>query len=125
MSVSTATFILGNLEGYATKALPQLQNDTNTNIRMDEYTGSWFASLFWITGIFACPFGGWLGDYIGRRKIVLLANPIIIAGLAILGSAQTKTTLFFGPILAKMCTELQSPNIGNSEKYCYRIPRIP
>lgn len=114
MSVSISTFILGNLEGYATKALPQLQNDTNTNIRMDEDTGSWFASVFWITGIFACPLGGWLGDCIGRRKIIFLANPIIIAGLAILGSAQTKTTVFFGPILAKMFAELQSPNIGNS-----------
>ena len=36
--------------GYPTKALPQLRNETNLAVNLDEYEGSVFASVTFMTG---------------------------------------------------------------------------
>ena len=46
------------LTGYATEVLPQLRNESNPNVNLDEYEGSMFASIFLIIGIIVSPLGG-------------------------------------------------------------------
>ena len=46
------------LTGFATEALPQLKNETNESVNLDEYEGSMFASILWIAGIIVSPLGG-------------------------------------------------------------------
>ena len=41
---------LGALMGYPTKALPQLRNETNLAVNLDEYEGSVFAAVTFMTG---------------------------------------------------------------------------
>ena len=40
----------GALMGFPTKALPQLRNETNIKVNLDDYEGSMFASIAFITG---------------------------------------------------------------------------
>ena len=42
---------MGALMGFPTKALPQLRNETDVNVNLDDYQGSMFASVSFITGI--------------------------------------------------------------------------
>ena len=74
--------------GYTTTALYQLENENNTNVQMDKDLGSWFAASFWLGGILACSFGGYLGGILGRRKLIIFTSPINIAGWIILGETQ-------------------------------------
>ena len=82
--------------GYTTIAIPQWKNETNIELRLDENESSLFASLFWMIGIICSPIGGILSGWLGRRKIVLLANPFVICGWLIVGFAQSKEMLYIG-----------------------------
>ena len=42
---------MGALMGFPTKALSQLRNETDVNVNLDDYQGSMFASVSFITGI--------------------------------------------------------------------------
>ena len=48
--VSLASGSLGTALGYPTKALPQMATETNLEVQLNQYEGSWFAALFWISG---------------------------------------------------------------------------
>ena len=48
--VSLASVSLGTALGYPTKALPQMATETNLAVQLNQYEGSWFAALFWISG---------------------------------------------------------------------------
>ena len=104
---------MGALAGYPTAALPQLQNETYAEIQMDQYLGSWFASSFWIAGIFLCPLGGYFGGLVGRRKIILLTSPLVFTGWAILGSAKNTTWLFVGRMISAMAVTCSLSSVGN------------
>ena len=43
---------------YPTNALPQMRNETNIQVRLDDNEGSIFAALFWAAGIVMSPLGG-------------------------------------------------------------------
>ena len=109
---------MGALIGYATTALPQLQDEllTQKEVLLNEETGSWFVSIGLLMGIFTCPLGGWLGGYLGRKKMMLLTSPVIFAGWAILGTANTRSILFFGRILSSIAQMCQISSPGNREK---------
>ena len=49
--VSLIFFNHAALTGYATEALPQLRNETNLDVNLDEYEGSMFAAILWMIGI--------------------------------------------------------------------------
>ena len=49
--VSLIFFNHAALTGYATEALPQLRNETNLDVNLDEYEGSMFAATLWMIGI--------------------------------------------------------------------------
>ena len=50
ITVSLVFVNLGALMGYPTKALPQLRNETNHAVNLDEYEGSVFAAVTFMTG---------------------------------------------------------------------------
>lgn len=87
---------MGALLGYTTIALPQWKNETNVELRLDENESSLYASLFWIIGIICSPIGGVLSGWLGRRKIVMIASPLVICGWLIIGFAQNKIMLYIG-----------------------------
>ena len=60
MIVCLGSLGYGATLGYPTRALPQLESEDD--LHMDEYMGSWFATIFWICGIFA-PTGGSLSRF--------------------------------------------------------------
>ena len=109
---------MGALIGYATTALPQLQDEllTLNEVLLNEETGSWFVSIGLLMGIFTCPLGGWLGGYLGRKKIMLLTSPVIFAGWAIVGTADNRILLFFGRILSSIAQMCQISSPGNRER---------
>ena len=87
---------MGALLGYTTIALPQWKNETNIDLRLDENESSLYASLFWIIGVICSPIGGILSGWLGRRKIVMIASPLVICGWVIIGFAQDKIMLYIG-----------------------------
>ena len=87
---------MGALLGYTTIALPQWKNETNIDLRLDENESSLYASLFWIIGVICSPIGGILSGWLGRRKIVMIASPLVICGWLIIGFAQNKIMLYSG-----------------------------
>ena len=91
------TFIsIGGTVGYATQALPQLRNETNAKMKLDEYEGSILASMYWICGIVFCPIGGSLSGWIGRKKVFMILTPLGTCGWLLIGLAQNKQMLYFG-----------------------------
>ena len=90
---------MGALLGYTTIALPQWKNETSIDLRLDENESSLYASLFWIIGIICSPIGGILSGWLGRRKIVMIASPLVICGWLIIGFAQNKIMLYIGKTL--------------------------
>ena len=99
LTVCLANFSLGNCVAYPTKALPQLRNETDLNVALDDYHGSWFASVFWISGIILAPPGGILSGWLGRRKILLLSAPFTAFGWMIIGLSTNQIMLFLGRII--------------------------
>ena len=65
--------------------MERLKNETNTDIQLDDESGSWFASLLWLLGILGCPLGGYMAGVFGRRRLIICTAPIGIVGWAILG----------------------------------------
>ena len=66
---------------------------------MDDYEGSLFASLFMMMGVICSPTGGFLSGWLGRRKIVLIASPLVALGWLVIGFAQNKIMLYLGRIV--------------------------
>ena len=95
-----SSFNLGALLGYTTIALPQWKNETNVKLRFDDNESSLFASSIWIIGIIFSPIGGILSGWLGRRKFVMLATPLVICGWLITGFAQNKIMLFAGRLIS-------------------------
>ena len=95
-----STFNLGALLGYTTIALPQWKNETNIELRFDDNESSLFASSIFLIGIICSPIGGILSGWLGRRKLVLVATPLVICGWLITGFAQNKIMLFVGRLIS-------------------------
>ena len=87
---------IGVSVGYPTQALPQLRNESNAAVNLDEYEGSFFASVLWITGIICSPIGGALSGWLGRKKVLMIATPIEVCGWLLIGFAQNKIMLYLG-----------------------------
>ena len=86
--------------GYTTIALPQWKNETNIELRFDDNESSLFASSIYMVAIICEPIGGILSGWLGRRKLILFATPLVICGWLITGFAQNKIMLFIGRILS-------------------------
>merc|ERR1711962_1345989 len=78
---------------------------------MDEYMGSWFATIFWICGIFA-PTGGSLSSWLGRRKLILFSSPLVAIGWLIIGIAQNRAMIFIGRALASSAIHCYSSSVA-------------
>ena len=103
---------LGNAVGYATIALPKLTKEPNLSIRLNEDSGSWFAVVLWICGFLFAPFGGALSGKVGRRKMVLIFLPFVLAGWLIIGFAQNGFMLFLGRTTTAVFTAFYTSSIG-------------
>ena len=68
-------------------------------MKLDDYEGSFFASLFWMTGIICSPIGGFLSGWVGRRKIVIFTAPLVSLGWLCIGIAQNRLMLYIGRII--------------------------
>ena len=90
---------LGNILGYPTKAITQWRNETDLEVNLNDYEGSLFASLFWVMGVICSPIGGVLSGWLGRRKIVMIAAPLVGCGWLIIGFAQNKIMLYIGRVI--------------------------
>ena len=108
--VSLIFFNHFSLNGYATQALPQLKNETNMEVNLDEYEGSMFAAILWITGIIVSPLGGVASAWLGRKKIFIITTPILISGWIIIGLAQKKIMLFIGRIITSSAAGFSVPS---------------
>ena len=90
---------MGGLIGYPTKAITQWRNETNLEVNLNDNEGSLFASLHWMVGVICSPIGGILSGWLGRRKIVMIAAPLVGCGWLIIGFAQTKIMLYVGRVI--------------------------
>ena len=90
--------------GYPTKALPQLQSESNDEVKLTENEGSGFAAILTLSGVICSPLGGILSGKLGRKKIILFVAPIVASGWLIIALAQNKAMLFIGNIFCSMAT---------------------
>ena len=102
--------VLGTNIGYPTKALPQLQSESNNAVKLTENEGSGFASILTLSGVFFSPLGGILSGKLGRKNIILFVAPIVASGWLIIALAQNKAMLFIGNIMVSMSTA-QATNV--------------
>ena len=90
--------------GYPTKALPQLQSESNDAVKLTENEGSGFAAILTLTGVIFSPLGGILSLKLGRKNVILFVAPIVASGYLIIALAQNKAMLFIGNIMVSMST---------------------
>ena len=102
--------VLGTNIGYPTKALPQLQSESNNAVKLTENEGSGFASILTLSGVIFSPLGGILSGKLGRKNIILFVAPIVASGWLIIALAQNKAMLFIGNIMVSMSTA-QATNV--------------
>ena len=121
MTISFATMSLGTVGAYVTETLPQLQCQMNhTDVSydceplLDEDSGSWWASLEFLSGVFLCPLGGFLSGKIGRRMTLLVTTPLLIVGFSILAISKTTAFVFIGWIL---CSSTVNMNFSSAGKF--------
>ena len=109
--------VIGTLVGYPTIAIPQLKNEIDPNLQLDDSLRSWFAPTFSFCAIPLMMPGGFLSSKFGRRKILLFTMPFIMAGWALIGLAQNKIMIFSGRILSSSfaCLSCSSISVYISE----------
>ena len=129
LGVCFGHLVLGTLIGYPTIAIPQLKNELNENLKLEDELRSWFAPTFHICAIIFMMPGGILSSKFGRRKIMLFTMPFIMAGWLLIGLAQNKIMIFSGRILSNSfsclsCTSISvyisetvHPNIRGSDGF--------
>ena len=81
MAVSVSAVNVGTWVAYASVAIPKMMeesrnNETESTITVDLYSGSWIASLFYLGTIIGCLCGGLLNPLLGSRKILLITAPL-------------------------------------------------
>ena len=112
ISASLGLLLTGNCIGFITIALPQLQNETDKEVKFCENLGSWFASVFWITGLFISPFGGILSGKFGRRKVMLCFVPFVLIGWILMSLAYNKIMIFLALMMISSFNWLYLSSIG-------------
>ena len=110
--VSLASVSLGTALGYPTKALPQMATETNLAVQLNQYEGSWFAALFWISGIVFSPLGGALSGHLGRKRVILVTSPLVALGWLVIGLATNKTMLYIGRAMTAIFLRLHMSSVG-------------
>jgi len=73
---------------------------------------SWFASLQTFATIPTCIFGGFLGEYLGRRMVCYFISPLFLTGFLCICMAPDIYMLFFGRILGGLAIGLGSSPAG-------------
>ena len=112
IAASIGLLIIGNAVGFATIALPQLLEEPDPNLQMDENIGSWFASVLWICGLFISPFGGILSGKLGRRNVSLYFSPFVLLGWILMGVAYNKLMLFSARVITSSFGYLFVSSLG-------------
>ena len=114
-------FILGNIIGFPTIALPVLmKNQTESNetsfmdqtVFLNEEEGSAFVYLYPLTGMIMCTIGGMLSGKYGRKTIILISAPLIGIGWLLIGLAQEKIMLFCGRLIVSIFALLYTSSVG-------------
>ena len=82
------------MNGSAVMFKKGFQMILHSKVKLDDYEGSLFASLFWMVGVICSPTGGFLSSWLGRRKIILLTTPLVAIGWIIIGFANNKLMLY-------------------------------
>jgi len=82
-------FATGTIMGYSSFTIPELMNDTDSPIKVTHEDISWVASLVSLGCIIGAVFGGFLSDWIGRKKTIILASVLFCAGWICIARADT------------------------------------
>ncbi|PSN44752.1 hypothetical protein C0J52_10736 [Blattella germanica] len=90
---------LGMSMGHSAVLLPQLKEEADSGLQVDEETGSWIASVYMLVSPLGCFLGGVLLEKIGRRSGVLLGQGVYIVGWTVIAAAQNSTMMICGRIL--------------------------
>ena len=90
---------MGAMFGFTTTALPKWKNETDIEVNLDDNEGSLFASLYWMLGVICAPIGGMLSGWLGRRKMVIIAAPLVACGWLIIAMAENKIMLYSGGVI--------------------------
>ena len=90
---------MGAMFGFTTTALPKWKNETDIEVNLDDNEGSIFASLYWMLGVICAPIGGILSGWLGRRKMVIIAAPLVACGWLIIALAKNKIMLYSGGVI--------------------------
>ncbi|XP_038637739.1 solute carrier family 2, facilitated glucose transporter member 6-like [Scyliorhinus canicula] len=113
MYLAVSTAVLGNLSfGYAlvytSPVVPELQQSSDPNLRMDDEKASWFESIFTL----GVGFGGLstmlLNDLLGRKLTIMVSGVPSVFGFAIMGSAQYVWMLDVGRALTGIAAGMVS-----------------
>ena len=102
---------MGAFVGYPTLALPQLKNETDASVNLNEYEASIFPTILWITGIVCAPLGGALSGWIGRKKILMITAPVGACGWLIVGLAKNKFMLYIGTFISSCALTSQASSV--------------
>jgi MFS family permease len=70
------------------------------------------ASLQTFSTIFTCLIGGFLGDFLGRKTVCCLGNPIFLASFLCVSLAPSMHLMFFGQVLGGIALGFVSSNCG-------------
>lgn len=92
------TINTGLIFGFSAVVIPQLKQPDSL-IPIDEAQESWIASLASLSTPFACIFGGYLMDKIGRRKTLILTEIPLIMGWSMICLATSVHMIYIGRLL--------------------------
>ena len=106
--VSIVFLSLGTCLGYPTKALPDLQSESNIDVKLNENELSILAAIPTLSGVIYCPIGGIISGWLGRKTTILSTAPLVACGWLIIALAQNKAMLFIGHFLMSTVMGLAS-----------------
>lgn len=92
------TINTGLVFGFSAVAIPQLKSP-DSPITVDNDQASWIASLSSVTTPLGCILSGYLMDYLGRKKTLILTEIPLIFGWLLITSSQDIGMIYSGRLL--------------------------
>uniref|UniRef100_A0A1A8IVK6 Solute carrier family 2, facilitated glucose transporter member 8 n=2 Tax=Nothobranchius kuhntae TaxID=321403 RepID=A0A1A8IVK6_NOTKU len=111
--LATFAAVLGPLSfgfvlGYSSPAIPELMNDANARLRLNEDQASWFGSIVTVGAAVGGLLGGWMVEKIGRKLSLMLCALPFVFGFTIIIAAQNVFMLYVGRVLTGLASGVTS-----------------